>query len=259
MTYIITELKDEIGTITFNNDAKRNCLNAQMLCEINEALQEYKAQKTRVVILRAKKGAKVWSAGFDISELPEPGRDPLSYNDPLEQLLREVQKFPAPVISMVEGGVWGGACDLAFVSDLIIGTHSATFAITPAKIGIPYNPSGIMHFINTASYHIAKEMLLTALPMTAEQAKNLGILNHLIPEYELENFTYSYARKLKDNSPLSVAVIKEQLRILGNSYALNPDVFERIQGLRRQVYDSSDYIEGKRAFIEKRKPNFTGN
>ena len=133
------------------------------------------------VIIRAAKGAKVWSAGLDITELPQPGVDPLSYGDPLEKMLREVERFPAPVIAMIEGSVWGGACDLAFVCDIIIGAPNVTFAITPAKIGVPYNSSGIMHFINVVGMHIAKEMFFTAQPVDAERALQIGIMNHLVP------------------------------------------------------------------------------
>jgi methylmalonyl-CoA decarboxylase len=160
---------------------------------------------------------------------------------------------------MIEGSVWGGACDLAFVCDLLIGTETASFAITPAKIGVPYNPSGVLHFVNMVGLHLAKEMFFTALPINAHQAKHYGVLNHLVPSVEqLEEFTMFTAEQMLQNSPLSIAVIKEQLRILGDSSAISPDTFERIQGLRRKVYDSKDYIEGKRAFLEKRKPKFIG-
>lgn len=259
MQFIKTEQKEDIGIIRFDNDSKRNSLNPIMLQEIAEALKDFEQNKVRVCIIRANKGVRVWSAGFDIPSLPEPGRDPLSYYDPLENTLRHIQRFPAPVIAMIEGSVWGGACDMAFCCDLLIGTNTASFAITAAKIGVPYNPSGILHFVNMAGLHLAKEMFFTALPINAQQAKHYGILNHLVqnPE-EIEAYTMFHAEQIKQNSPLSIAVIKEQLRILGESHPITPETFERIQGLRRNVYDSKDYIEGKRSFIEKRKPHFTG-
>ena len=255
MGLILKEFKHKIGTICFNNDEKRNCLSQQLLLEFIVALEELKRDKARVVIIRAKRGARVWSSGFDIHEL-RSGRTP-SYNDPLEVTLRAVQDFPAPVIAMIEGSVWGGACDLAFCCDILIGTNTASFAITPAKIGVPYNPSGIMHFISMAGLHLAKEMFFTALPINAIQAKHHGILNHYVPNIEeLEEFTMFTANQIKQNSPLSIAVIKEQLRILSSSQELSPETFERIQGLRRKVYDSNDYVEGIKAFKEKRPPNF---
>jgi methylmalonyl-CoA decarboxylase len=256
---ILTKFDGPIGTITFNNQKKRNSLCNALLNELLLALIEMKNRKTLVVIIRAEAGAKVWSSGFDISELPESGRDPLSYHDPLEQVLRRIQSFPSPVIAMVEGGVWGGACELSFTADIVIGCPSATFAITPAKIGVPYNPSGILHFINVAGARTAREMFFTAKPISAERAYDLGIINHLVPADELESFTYDMARQIAMNSPLSISVIKEQLRILSGSNAISPETFERIQGLRRLVYNSNDYREGIRSFLEKRPPVFRGD
>lgn len=256
---ILTEFDGPTGIITFNNQKKRNSLSTALLNELLLALVEMKNRKARVVVIRAERGAKVWSSGFDISELPESRRDPLSYNDPLEQVLRRIQSFPAPVIAMIEGSVWGGACELSFTADIVIGSPSATFAITPAKIGVPYNPSGILHFINVAGVRITREMFYTARPIGAERAYALGIINHLVPAVELESFTFDMGRQIAENSPLSISVIKEQLRILSGSNPLSPETFERIQGLRRLVYDSNDYREGKRAFMEKRSPVFRGD
>ncbi|MBI5523222.1 MAG: methylmalonyl-CoA decarboxylase [Desulfarculus sp.] len=258
MALIKVDVQGQIGTITLDHLAKRNSLSRQMLGELLEAVDDFAAAKLRVVVLRAQPGAKVWSAGLAIDELPQPGRDPLAYYDPLEKLLRSLQRLPAPVLAMIEGGVWGGACELAFVCDLLLGAPSATFAITPAKIGVPYNVSGVLHFINVVGLHIAKELFFTAQPMNAVRAYDLGLLNHLVPAEELEAFTYQMAGQIARNAPLAIAAIKEQLRLLGDSRPMNPEAFERIQGLRRQVYDSQDYQEGTRAFLEKRPPVFQG-
>jgi methylmalonyl-CoA decarboxylase len=258
MSLIITNHSDNIGTIVLNHPETMNSLSNQLLNELIEALEFFEKRKARAVVIRAAAGVKVWSSGFNIKELPVPGRDPLSYNDPLEHALRAIQLFPAPVISMIEGSVWGGACDLSFICDIAIGCPTAAFAITPAKIGVPYNSTGILHFINVVGPRMTREMFFTAKPIGAERAMQVGILNHLVPITELESFTYAMAAQIAENSPLAIAVIKEQLRLLGNSHPLSPETFERIQGLRRRAYDSSDYLEGKQAFLEKRKPVFKG-
>lgn len=259
MSLILTSFDNNIATITLNHPETRNSLSNALLNELIDTLQLLEMHKARVVIIRAQAGVKVWSSGFDISELPVPGRDPLSYNDPLEQALRQIQLFPAPVIAMIEGSVWGGACDLSFICDIAIGCPSASFAITPAKIGVPYNSTGILHFINVVGPRISREMFFTAQPIDADRAMQLGILNHLVKTEDLEAFTYAMATQITENSPLAIAVIKEQLRLLGNSHPLSPETFERIQGLRRKAYDSKDYLEGKQAFFEKRKPLFQGS
>jgi len=258
MSLILTDFDGKVGTITFNRPEKRNSFSADMLKELIAALDALEHKKARAVIVRAQKGAKVWSAGMDISELPDPGRDPLSYHDPIGIALRIIKKFPAPVIAMVEGGAWGAGCDLCFACDLAVGSPTATFAITPAKVGVPYNSTGILNFLNIVGMRIAKEMFFTATPMSAVRAHHLGVLNHVVPEAELERFTYEMAGQIAENSPLAISVIKEQLRHLAGSFPLNPETFERIQGIRRQAYDSEDYLEGKRAFLEKRKPKFVG-
>jgi|SRR5664279_2151751 methylmalonyl-CoA decarboxylase len=259
MSLITTRLDALIGTITLNNPAKRNALSEALIHEVIAALAEFKERRARVVVLRAEPGAKVWSAGHDVGELPIGGRDPLGWDDPLRLLIREIEIFPAPVVAMIEGGVWGGACETVFACDLIIAAPDATFAVTPAKLGVPYNVSGMLTFLNATSMRIVKEMAFSAMPVGAERAERLGMINYVVAAGEIEAFTYDFATRMAMNAPLSIAVMKEQLRILGGAHPMSPQGFERVQGLRRIVYDSHDYQEGIRAFKEKRRPVFTGD
>jgi methylmalonyl-CoA decarboxylase len=247
-----------IGTIVLNHEKKRNALSKKMIDGIVEALHQFSREQTRAVVLRSRPGAKIWSAGHDVDELPKGRRDPLGWDDPLRYLVRTIEEFPAPVIAMIEGQVWGGACEVAFACDLIIVAPTATFAVTPARLGVPYNVTGMLTFMNACSLRILKEMVFTAKPIAAERAERLGIVNHLVPAEELEPFTYSLAREIAENAPLSISVMKEQLRMLAGAHPVSPRRFERVQGLRRVVYDSDDYAEGIRAFREKRKPKFSG-
>ncbi len=258
MSLIHCQSMDEIGCITLCNPDKRNALSEQLVDGIIQALLALETQKTPVVVLRAADDCTVWSAGHDIHELPRSHRDPLGYFDSLERLLRAVQEYPGPIIAMVHGSVWGGACDLVMTCDLVVGDETSSFAITPAKLGLPYNPSGILHFINRLGLNIAKEMFFTAEPVPAERALRIGILNHLVPSDQLLNFTMDLAQRIATRSALAISVIKEQFHILSGAHAISPDSFERIQGLRRRVYDSHDYEEGICSFLEKRAPIFRG-
>jgi methylmalonyl-CoA decarboxylase len=258
MNQILLSYENNIGTITFNNDDKRNALTIQLITELIEALDELEKKKARAVILRAKPGSKVWSAGLYIDELPDTGEDPLSYNHPFERVMRAITAFPAPVIALAEGSIWGGACDLATVCDIIIGTKDTTFAITPARLGVAYNSSGILHVIKVFGFHTAKEMFFTAKPISAEKAERMGALNHLVPAEEIEEFTYKIAKTISYNSPLSVSIAKKQINVIAQSTTLSTSIFELIEELRMQAFNSHDFREGKKAFIEKRHANFTG-
>jgi len=258
LSLIIIEISDRVGTITMNYEAKRNALAEQMVHEIADALHRFSAEGVRVAILRAQPGARVWSSGHNVAELPLGGLDPLGWQDPLRMVIRQIENFSAPVIALVEGGVWGGACELVFACDLVVATPEATFAATPAKLGVPYNATGLLTFLNAAPTHIAKELLFTGRPMTAARLERQGIINHLVPAEEIAAYTREIALAIAQNSPLAIGVMKEQLRILAGAHALSPEDFERIQGLRRVVYNSRDYAEGINAFKEKRPPCYIG-
>jgi len=247
-----------VGVITLNHAAKRNALCTSMVQAIVAALADFTHKRLRCVVLRAPAGCKVWSAGHDVHELPLSGRDPLGWDDPLRHLIRQIEVCPAPVIAMVEGSVWGGACETVFACDLIVATPEATFALTPARLGVPYNISGMLTLLNASNMRIAKEMAFTAKPIGAQRAESLGMLNHVVPAAGLEAFCMDLAESIADNAPLSVAVMKEQLRILAGAHPMSPQGFERVQGLRRLVYDSADYREGISAFKAKRRPVFCG-
>jgi methylmalonyl-CoA decarboxylase len=258
MALVQIEIRDAVGIIMLDHPQRRNALSSALIDEVIAALADFTDRRLRVAVLRAAPGSRVWSAGHDVDELPGAGRDPLGWDDPLRHLIREIELFPAPVIAMIEGGVWGGACEAAFACDLVVAAPDATFAVTPARLGVPYNIAGMLTFLNASNMRIAKEMAFTARPVGAERAERLGMVNHVVAAAELEAFCLAMAQDIAANAPLSIAVMKEQLRILAGAHPMSPQGFERIQGLRRLVYDSEDYREGIRAFKEKRPPRFTG-
>jgi methylmalonyl-CoA decarboxylase len=256
----MAEVKTEgyVGTICLDHFEKRNAFSAPLAAEIIKALESFVQARVRVAILRARPGVKIWSAGHDVDELPKGRRDPLGWYDPLRRLVRSIENHPAPVIAMIEGGVWGGACETVMACDIIVAAPNATFALTPAKLSVPYNVSGMLTFLNSASLRLIKEMAFTAKPISAERALQAGLINHLVAPEDLEQFTYALAADIVDNAPLSIAVMKEELRILAGAHPMSPQGWERVQGLRRVVYDSADYVEGLKAFKEKRKPVYRG-
>lgn len=258
MSLILTDQHDAIGTITLNHHDKRNALSSRLIDEVMTALAAFVDNSARVVVLRAAPGVKVWSAGHDVEELPLSNRDPLGWDDPLRRLVRAIEETPMPVIAMIEGSVWGGACEVAMACDIVVACDTSTFAITPAKLGVPYNLTGLMTFMNAVHLHIVKEMAFTAQPIAAQRAEQLGIVNRVVPAADLDATSYELAQQVARNAPLSIAVMKEELNLLANARDLSPQTFERIQALRRVVYNSADYREGIQAFLDKRRPLFRG-
>jgi len=256
LALIQTKDSENIATIAFDHYSKRNALSAALIAETIAALEQFKAKRVRAVILRSAANEKVWSAGHDVSGLPKADIDPLPYSSPLEELLRAIKAFPAPVIAMVHGSVWGGACELVMSCDLVFGDETCTFAITPAKLGLPYNVEGLLNFLRRVPLTIAKEMFFSAEPISAQRAERVGIINELVPEANLETRVYALAKTIAIRSPRAISASKEAMNVLSEAVAINPSTFERLQGLRRDVYFGPDYYEGIRAFLEKRSAKF---
>jgi methylmalonyl-CoA decarboxylase len=256
---LISVVKDgAVGTITLDHPEKRNALGEVLIGALVGALDGLRADGVRAVVLRAMPGVRVWSAGYDIDELPSSRRDPLGWSEPLRTLVRRLQEFPAPVIAQLEGGVWGGACEAVFACDLIHATPDVTFAITPARLGVPYGVFGLQTLALAMPRALLKELVFTARPIGVERAWQLGLVNHVVPGDRIADFTADVARTIAGNAPLTIAAMKEQLRLLDDTAGLMPTQFERLQELRRLVGESGDYREGLAAFAGKRSPVFLG-
>ncbi len=205
------------------------------------------------------RASATWSAGHDIDELPTDGTDPLTWTNPLELFLRTVREAPFPVIAAVEGGVWGGACDFVLTCDLVVAVRTATFAITPPRLGIPYNTAGVAHFLGALPLNVAKEMFFTAEPITAEQAEEYGVVNRLAGDSdEMAATSLALAHRIASLAPLAISAIKAEMTALTDARGLTSDVFEQLTSLRRAAWRSEDYREGIRAFTERRSPRFEG-
>jgi methylmalonyl-CoA decarboxylase len=253
-------INDRICFIEMQNAEHFNCLSQAMCEELCDAVKAAYAAECVGIVIKAQCRKGVWSAGHDIRELPQNGEDPLGYDVPMERLLRCVQQIPIPVIACVDGSVWGGACDLCLSCDMILSSDNATFAITPAKIGIPYNASGIMHFINQLGINKAREMFFLATPITAQDALNVGLINHVTSADQLDQMLEErFLTPLRRNSVMSISAIKRQFRILSKAATvLSSENFERINAYRTKVYKGEDYLEGIRSFLEKRTPQYKG-
>jgi len=264
-----TSIEGHIGTVTMAHNEKRNALGARLCSDIERGLEECTVAGVRVVVLRALPGVTVWSAGHDIREFHRSNgstaqsgsgafNDPLSRNDPFVQLLQRIRDCPVPIIAAVEGGVWGGACDIVATCDIVVAVPESTFAITPAKMGLPYHASGMAHFLGVLPLHIIKWMFFSSSALTAEEAARFGFLTACVPAEQLTATVTEMALTIASRAPLVVSLLKKQLTALSQSSALSPDLFEELHELRKNAWLSEDMQEGVSAFFAKRVPHFQG-
>jgi len=246
-----------IAVLTMQDPAKRNALGSAMLEGLIGAFRNLEGRDIRAVVLRAQADDRVWCAGFDIGDLA-PDFDPLAQDGPLQALFRCVAECAAPVIAMLHGSAWGGGTDLALRCDIAVADPTCSLAFTPARLGLPYDPDGLLNVLLRGGLHVAMEMFSTADPVPAERALALRLLNHVVPELELEAFTYALAGRIAANAPLSVASAKQQLRALAQAMPLPQAVAQRLQEGRRRALRSEDFRDGLAAFHERRAPVFRG-
>ena len=160
---------------------------------------------------------------------------------------------------MLHGTAWGGGTDLALRCDIAIADPTCTLAFTPARLGLPYDPAGLLNVLLRGGMALAMEMFATADPVPAERALAAGLVNHVVPEPDLEPFTRAMAARIAANAPLSVTSAKRQLRVLNEAMPLPAALLQRLMEDRLRALSSDDFAEGLAAFRAKRRPEFRGS
>jgi enoyl-CoA hydratase len=256
---MIARKDGQIGWIVFNNPARRNAVSVEMWEELAEIVDDYaKDDAIRVIVARGA-GGKAFVSGADISEFEQKRSTPESteaYRRISERGGEALRLVGKPTIAMIEGFCIGGGVSLALSCDLRIAGESARFGVPAARLGLGYELPGVRKLVQTVGPAYAKEIFYTARQFTATEALQMGLVNRMVGDDQLEAYVTDYARMIAANAPLTVASIKT---IVGEALK---DESERDEALCDRVVDqcfnSEDYVEGRRAFMEKRPAVFRG-
>lgn len=237
MPSILYALDDrQVATITFNRDEKRNAFDHEMAASMISGLERAEREQARVVVLRANPGAKVWCAGHDLGEL-----DPETLDDnPMIEIFKRIQSTPLPVIAMVEGSVHGGGLIVLLSADIVLAAETAEMSITSNKLGLPLPAEVYVYWLRVMGMHKAKELLLTASSISADEAKCAGLYNHVVDAGRLESLTNEIAGKMLQCNPKGLANTKYQLNLIAQRSALTDEDRTAISARRAAILNNEE-------------------
>jgi enoyl-CoA hydratase/carnithine racemase len=244
-----------IGRMVFDNTARRNAINAEMWRAIPQAMSQFESDPgVRCVILRGE-GETAFAAGADISEFEQnrsSGDQVRAYEAAVDAAHAAIQSSAMPVIALIHGFCVGGGLATALSCDLRYADESARFAIPAARLGLGYGVQGNNRLTATVGHAAAREIMYTARLYDAQEALEMGLVNRVIADSELDEYVEQVALRIAANAPLTVAASKiafESLIAAHGDYAAAEAAVD-------VCMKSDDYVEGRRAFMEKRKPQF---
>lgn len=254
---ILVKTEGSICTLTLNRPERRNSLTPETLGLLTEEfLRLGKTTEIRCVVIRGS-GDRAFCSGYDIAAISEE-EIAIENGHPLTEAMRAVKSYPLPVIAMINGHAFGAGLELAATCDLRVCADDAQLAIPPVKLGVTYHYSGIRQFLSLVGPGFTRELFLTGNPVNAERALEKGLVDHVVKRDGLEEFTYGLAEGISENAPLSMISMKKMINIWEQGGPLPEEHEEVIKPLFSKVRESSDSKEGKKAFLEKRKPVFKG-
>jgi enoyl-CoA hydratase len=253
---LLLEKRGAVALVTVNRPDKLNALNIKTREEGAALLAELAVDDSVRVVVFTGAGDKSFIAGADIAEFA--GRTPNQQRSVMlgHSLFTAFDNFPKPVIAMINGFCLGGGCELALACDLRIASDKARLGQPEINLGIIPGGGGTQRLTRLVGEGKAMELILTGDMISAQTAYEIGLVNRVVPHEELADKTMALAARIAEKSPIALRMAKESVRIASRS---NLD-----EGLRREIdlfalcFASEDKEEGVKAFLEKRKPVFTG-
>lgn len=256
---VISRKDGNVGYVIFNNPERRNAMSLEMWEATTQLMNDYARDDSIRVVVLAGAGDKAFVAGADISKFGDERASEegvRKYNDAVEAAYASVHEFPKPTIAMIRGFCVGGGMGIASCCDLRIASEDARFAVPAAKLGLGYGYPGVKRLMDIVGPSFTKEIFFTARLFDVMEAVEMGLVNRVIENGELEFYVKDYAATIAANAPLTVDSIKF---IVGEACKdeLKRDM-KRCEDMVNACFKSEDYKEGRAAFMEKRKPVFKG-
>jgi enoyl-CoA hydratase/carnithine racemase len=254
---ILTRRLGPVGEIILNNPARHNAISLEMWERLADVLADAADDGGVRVLIVAGAGDKAFAADADM--MPFAGGDLegiRSYNTLADTVSEALYNFPKPTIAKINGACVGGGLNLAVCCDIRIASTDAAFAIPAARLGVGYGFGGVKRLAEVVGLPTAMELFFTARRVSPEEALRIGLVNRVVPANEVDDVAAQTARIICENAPLTIAGIKAIARELGKPAGVRD--LAKLERFVEVCFTSHDFAEGRRAVMERRKPDFNG-
>jgi enoyl-CoA hydratase len=256
---ILQSVAEGVGVITFNNPEKRNAMSLDMWEGLGHALIELRDDPDIRVVIMVGAGDKAFVAGADISQFEKTRHNAEASEEYSKRSAAQralLAEYPKPTIACILGFCLGGGMQVAMLADIRIASENSQFGIPAAKLGIAYGYDGLKHLVSLVGPSWARLLMYTGMRIDSAEALRIGLVDRVVPDAQLWSATTEIARTISDNAPLAIQAAKITIA----QVLKDPDArdMNAIKAIGVACMDSEDFREGRRAFMEKRKPRFTG-
>ncbi len=256
---ILSAKKNGVGTLTFSNPERLNAMSREMTRAAAEVMEDFTNDAAVRVVIVTGAGSKAFISGGDISKFEKARATPeqlVEYNKDSARFRIALRGTGKPTIAMIRGWCLGGGLAVALNCDMRICTEDSHFGVPAARLGIGYGSESLGQLVELCGPSVTKELMFTARRYTAAEALRVGLVNQVVQNGMLEDFVNSYAQTMVNNAPLSIIASKRVIdEYVKDEKNRDPALCEKVIA---DCFGSQDYIEGRRAFMEKRKPVFNG-
>jgi enoyl-CoA hydratase len=256
---MIAEKAGPIGKLIFNKPQKHNATSTDMWEAIPVILDEFEKDPAIRVVVVTGAGDKAFVSGADISEFEKARNTPeqVAYYDKIGEVANtRLTKCSKPTIARIRGYCIGGGLAVSLTCDIRIASENSKYGVPAARLGLGYRAAGLKNLMDLVGPSTAKEIFFTARHFSSQEALAMGLVNRVVPDAELDSYVDNYCRMIGENAPLTMHTAKRTVEELTRLDGKTD--FPRLTGMVKECFDSEDYIEGRRAFMEKRKPMFKG-